>query len=241
MYVLGMNISKLFLSAFCALCAVVPHTAFSQSVQIDSHQRTVDLVNESWIHFMDIPGESDYYFESVDAQASWSGDHSLGILDASASAVHSSLVSETRMMGDATVLAQTGSDSGSYTHVTAVAQSDYLVEFTVTESITISIIGELYSSGDDRTEAQMRLLEVGVGNVFEYETDVGAYLVDEFFVLEPGSYRFTAGAGTVRESNGTVDLFGEARYSFDLNVVPTPSGMMLLAGGGLFAARRRRS
>jgi hypothetical protein len=230
-----MNTSKFIVAV---LCAFLTRSAFSQSVVLDDDRRSVDMVVEAWTQFMDNLFDADYYGEFADPYQSFSGNQMISIADSMASVSHSSSVTATRMMGEATVMAQTDANPGVFEALTAVSNSNYTVNFTVTETISVSLVGELYSSGD--TRANMSLFEVGVGNVFAYEADVGAYLVDEFFELDPGSYRFRVEAGAVRETNGSQAQFGEARYSFDMNVIPAPSGLFMLMGGGLIAARRRR-
>lgn len=159
---------------------------------------------------------------------------------ASMHVIHDSSVSDVAFVGSGSAHATSNPDPEiDYLIFGMYGASSYNVEFSISEETDFALDVDLFSSSDDfDIESFVYLIDLS-DNSFRFQTSagVGELAVQEQLTLETGSYRFIMQAKV-----GPNDVESEQSASFDggLRVVPAPSGLMLIAGGGLFAARRRR-
>ncbi len=117
--------------------------------------------------------------------------------------------------------------------------SSYVVDFTVSEQTDFAVDVDLFASAD-LLDISSRMFVFDLNNdsfALQAEASEGDLAVQQMLTLEAGSYRFLMEA---RVGPGDTAAVHSASFDGSLRVVPAPSGLMLIACGGLIAARRRR-
>tara|TARA_R110000737_G_scaffold251825_3_gene261320 strand:+ start:11526 stop:12239 length:714 start_codon:yes stop_codon:yes gene_type:complete len=218
-------------------------TALGGPMVLDSDERVLDMEIELvWFDeaekFHEF-SEREYIVPEVPF-GSWYADGEMTSPAAWLSGTQQSLISDMEVSGSGSMSGSVFHEDGADYHILDVRGfSGILVEFTLTEQTSFLVEADLMSSGSPgESTVQVRGIH---GTDFHFRAtareDQTHVMVSEVLTLEAGSYFFNLSA--IMQSDG-FEHVGEASYTGGLRVIPSPSGIFVLACGGLVGVRRRR-
>ncbi|MCB9855173.1 MAG: PEP-CTERM sorting domain-containing protein [Phycisphaerales bacterium] len=219
-----------------AMTATIAHASVMETASSRYNRALVGLDNDSdGPHQTNGPSIYGLFDNTTNASASdFSGD-------ASGSASQTSTIDPASYSADLDAIASITYDGFGFG--STVAESDFVVAFTVTAPVDFSINGTASASGGGNL-ASVRLVRIGgVGTptqTFASLSGTNSTIIDVDGSLLPGNYELRshaeAGADFVFES-GTYS--GTASTSFTMTLTPEPSSLVLLTLGGIALIRRR--
>ncbi len=168
----------------------------------------------------------------------WSFDDSNGNDHVSLSANQNSFANATELAasGEATGVSSP-QDGIDYLSRSGNNHNTFTIRFSISELTQFNIYADLFSSSGVSTSVVELIGTDGTNYNFGASASNGQELVDAVVALEAGTYRFTLRSSM---SFGGAEDIHTASFDGGLRVVPSPSGLLVLVGGGLVGMRRRR-